>query len=79
MESNTTEETVNVKPSPSRRGKTLGVAKIVVVLEDGTVEQWEFPPGWPAYYREGGNRQTKPAASWKSHTLWWTSDHRGAS
>jgi hypothetical protein len=59
---------------PSRRGKMLKVAKIVMVLEDGSIEQWEFPPEEPGLYREGGNRQTKPEKFWTTHTLWWKSD-----
>ncbi len=59
---------------PSRRGRTLGVAKLVIIFADGTREQWDFPEGTNCFYREGGNRQTKPTRSWKTHELWWKSD-----
>lgn len=73
-------EPTEVPLIPSRRGKTLKVAKIVVLFENGTEDTWEFPKENPAFYREGGNRQTgspavwKTEAMWKTHNLWWTSD-----
>jgi hypothetical protein len=72
---------VDESPTPltvfSRRGKTLAIAKIIMVFADGTREQWDFPEGAdPALYRQGGNRQTRPAGAWTTHTLWWTSDKK---
>ena len=73
MSDDTTDETV-VASTPSRRGRTLKVARVTIIFEDGSHEVWDMPPKQPGFYRQGGNRQTKPTASWTTHELWWQCD-----
>ncbi len=73
VEPGSTEGTPTELTSPSRRGTTLRVARVIITFENGQTETWDFPPEARGYYREGRNRQTKPVRAWTTNELWWKS------